>query len=102
MILKPGGKEYYTLVLTTNEDDVLTTDWEASFDAGETWTAASDLEGKSAWLVCGPDADDTNAIVITDIARTLVRLIDGPEDIRRDAPPVYIDIPFTVGQEGGG
>lgn len=91
MRLHPLGVEYYKLTIAT-DPATSTTDWEASFDSGETWTAATDVDGASAWLVAGHDAEspDPSAIVLPTSARPLVRLIDNPEVVVRRASSIII------------
>ena len=91
MRLHPKGVEYYRLGLTTDPATV-TTDWAASFDDGDTWTTAADVDGLSGWLVAGPDADTpgTAVVLTTGTTRPIVRHVDNPETIVRTAPTIVV------------
>lgn len=91
MRLDRHGREYYKPGVTT-DPAVDPTDWEASFDGGETWVAAIDDGGQAAWLVAGPDAAAGTAVaVITRSVTPKVRLLDNPEIVVRDAPGISLD-----------
>jgi hypothetical protein len=72
------GREYYKPGVTT-DPAVDPTDWEASFDGGETWVAAIDDGGQAA------------VAVITRSVTPKVRLLDNPEIVVRDAPGISLD-----------
>lgn len=91
MNLNPHGREYYEVGITT-DPTTAPTDWEASFDSGDTWVAAIDVGGHAAWLVEGAAAPAPAAgVVLTVGVQPLVRLTDNPEVIVRSAPRIYID-----------
>lgn len=93
MDLSRHGREDYTLEITT-DPVTAPTDWEASFDGGRTWhTAVEDDDGFSAWLVAGRQAPDTvgdPGVELGTDSEPVVRLIDDPEVIIRDAPFITI------------
>lgn len=83
------AREYYRVAVTT--DPVSTsTDWAATFDGGATWVDAVDVDGDSAWLVAGPDADPDDAVVITASMTPRLRMVDNPEIVVRRAPSIYL------------
>lgn len=98
MRLSRLAREYYELQITTTATDgdpIPADGWEASFDGGETFVAATvvthDTEDWSAWLLAGPDADEGTAVaVITSAVRPLVRATDSPEVIVRTAPRIVL------------
>lgn len=89
MQLHPLAREYYALTIATDDD---VTGWQASFDHGTTWHAGdtSEDDGRTRWLLAGPDADTGDAIVISASVVPLVRAIDNPEIIVRKAPRVTV------------
>lgn len=90
MDLSRFAREYYELTLTTDPVSA-PADWEASFDAGQTWVDATNVGGKSAWLVAGRAADDTGAVAVLRHSVTpLVRLTAAPEIVVRDAPDITV------------
>lgn len=110
MRLNRQGRETYAIQLTTTTtagDPIEPDAWEASFDHGENYVAASvltlaepwtDTDGVthepgdlSSWLLAGPDAEEGSAVaVIAASIRPLVRAIDSPEIIVRTAPQVTL------------
>lgn len=90
MDLSKHGKEYYELEIVT-DPATDPTDWEASFDAGATWTDAVDVEGRAAWLVAGSLVSSPgNAAVLSHTTQPLVRLIANQEDVVRPAPLIEV------------
>jgi hypothetical protein len=86
------GREYYKLKITTIPA-LAAGAWEASFDAGTTWPVASvisDVTGDySAWLVAGEDAEPGTAVaVISHDTYPIVRAVDTPEIVARNAPAI--------------
>ena len=91
MRLYRQGREFYTLVITTTPP--LGGGWEASFDAGATWTAGAAAGDGWRWLVRGPACPDDPAYPSTPIPRTLyplVRAVDHPELVVRGAPLIAL------------
>lgn len=98
MRLNPNAREYYELQITTTATDgnpIPASGWEASFDKGVTWYAATvithDAVAYSAWLLAGIDADPGTAVMVLPAnARIvpLVRAVDNPEIVVRQAPTV--------------
>lgn len=89
MNLHRNGREYYALTITTTPTTT-PTEWEASFDRGTTWIPAANVAGNSAWLLAGGSADPTDAVAVVSRRVTpLVRLIDAPEIVVRDAPIIH-------------
>lgn len=90
--LLPGGVEKYQLTITT-EPAVTAARWSLSLDRGDTWTDATDTDGLSTWLIANASADTPSApaIVLTPGTYTpLIRCIDDPEVIVRNAPTIVI------------
>jgi len=93
MQLHAMAREFYHLGIGT---EPAVTAWEASFDGGETWSPATvDQPGWGAddygWLVAGDEVDQGSAVaVITESIKPLVRAIDSPEIVVRDAPGIYL------------
>lgn len=110
MLLNRHARENYAIQIattTTEGDPIAAADWEASFDGGTTYMPANvltlaapwtDTDGVthepgdlSEWLVAGPDAEVGSAVaVITASTDPLVRAIDNPEIIVREAPQIYL------------
>lgn len=94
MNLKPEGKEYYTLTITTTP---AVTSWDASFDGGTTWATGAPVAGQTdtyQWLVAGanaPAGGTTPAAVLTRTVQPEVRATSTPETIVRDAPRIFLD-----------
>lgn len=94
MELSRHGREYYAIRVTT-DPAISAASWEASFDQGETWHAAtvqSDVTGDwSAWLIAGNEADPGDAVAVLASSRTpMIRAVDSPEILTRTAPGVRI------------
>ena len=92
MKLARHARKFYRLELTT-DPPVAASAWEASFDDGATWDQATVIDGTSAWLVAGPDADPGTAVaVLTESVTPLLRAIDSPEilDGEGEAPKIYL------------
>lgn len=98
MRLDRHARENYELQIATTASDgdpIAAGEWEASFDGGENFVAATvithDTEDWSAWLLAGPDAEvGTSVAVLSRSMRPLVRAVDNPEIIVRDAPRVVL------------
>lgn len=85
------AREYYTLVIDTTPE---ISTWEASFDNGLTWVAGEHVGLRTMrWLLAGADADPTNATVLTGKARPMIRVVDNPEVVVRNAPTIYYTAP---------
>lgn len=99
MQLNRHGREYYELQITTTTssgDPIPADGWEASFDNGVTWVAATvvthDTTDWSAWLVAGPNAEVGAAVaVITESLIPLVRTTDNPEIVVDYAPKILLE-----------
>lgn len=87
MKLNRHAREYYAITITTEPD---VDGWEASFDGGETWVEADTSGDGFRWLVAGPDADPGTAAVVSRDIAPLVRVIDTPEIVVRNAPPIEL------------
>ena len=91
MKLTRASREWYALEIATTP---AVTSWDASFDGGTTWLASTTVgaDGYFRWLVAGPDADPTGAVVLA-AGRTmpLLRATENPEVIIRNAE-VPIDV----------
>lgn len=90
MQLNRQAVEWYALEITT---DPTVTGWEASFDDGTTWLASTTVgtDGWFRWLVAGPDAPTPgSATVLAASLRPLVRAVENPEVVVRDAPRIYL------------
>jgi hypothetical protein len=98
MQLSRFGREYYELQIatTSNTGSPIPADgWEASFDRGVTWIAATvvthDAADWSAWLVAGVDAEEGSAVaVLSASVSPLVRAVDNPEIVVRSAPRISV------------
>jgi hypothetical protein len=104
MDLHRAGREFYTLELAvTTIDGAAIPDagpWEASFDDRETWvTGTQNGDGWWEWLVAGPlvdaEADPvpngvTLAATIAGTTQPQARLVDSPEILVVDGPPIYL------------
>lgn len=93
MNLSRLGREYFRITVAT---DPAVTGWEASFDGGVTWTSGTPITGVDGgfqWLVQGPDVDPTDATALTlsGSVAPLLRAVDNPEVLVRDAPRIWLD-----------
>lgn len=103
MELNRAARKYYTLELgLTDLAGAAVEDagpWEASFDGGVTWaTGAKDTgTGFWEWLVAGPLVDNEEhppegvalaAVLSAWTTQPIVRLVDNPEILAEDAPPI--------------
>lgn len=91
MRLHRQGREFYTLAITTNP--AVGAAWEASFDAGSTWTPGQPADEGWRWLVRGPACPDDPtypAALVTRSLYPLVRAVDHPELVIRNAPIITI------------
>ena len=90
MKLPSAGTEFYALEIDTTP---AVTSWEASFDAGTTWTASTAVgtDGFFRWLVAGPSAPAGSGTVLP-IGSTIprVRATSSPETIIRSAPRIDV------------
>lgn len=95
--LDAHGRENYRVIITTTPQ---LTNWEASFDGGDTWIAGTPdtrtppTANTWQWLLAGERADPTGAVaVITASFTPHVRAVDNPEVIarRKDVPPIEYD-----------
>lgn len=83
---KTGVERYQPGPSTTPAVDA--TLWEASFDDGATWVAATVISNAPTWLVAGPHATSPgSAVVLSDVAWVVpaLRFANAPELIVRDA-----------------
>ena len=90
MNLNRHAREFYTLGIVTQPP---ITTWEASFDAGRTWHPGEQVGQDTRWLLRGsaiPDDPDRPAVEVTLTVRPLVRGVDDPEVVVRDAPHVIV------------
>lgn len=81
MRLQRSSREWFVQDIVT---DPAVTTWEASFDEGETWVAATAVDTYDAWLVAGPDFDPIGQEIapyqtIANTCQPLLRAIDVPE-----------------------
>lgn len=91
MILHRQAREFYTLAIDTTPS--VNGGWEASFDNGQTWAAGQTADGAWRWLLAGPGApadDNVPDAVITRSTAPLVRAVDTPEFVVRQAPTVIL------------
>jgi hypothetical protein len=97
--LKPAGREYYTLEFTATDIGGLPIVdpgiYEVSFDGGLTWFAGEEDQsaGVWQWLVAGAIAEVGDAVTVLSGASWIVpeaRLVDNPEIVVRDMPPIYL------------
>ena len=89
MNLNRHAREFYTLGIVTQPP---ITTWEASFDAGRTWHPGEQVGQDTRWLLRGsaiPD-DPARPAVQGLTVRPLVRGVDDPEVVVRDAPHVIV------------
>lgn len=87
MYLKAAAREFYSLAIVT---EPAVAAWEASFDGGTTFVAGEVDGANTRWLLAGPDADPGTATVLTVTVYPLLRAVDNPEIVVRDAPRVYV------------
>lgn len=94
MKLTSLGRETYAVAigtLTSSGDPIAADAWEASFDGGTNWHAATADGEYSTWLVAGEDADPGTAVaVLTSTVIPIARAIDEPEILIDDAMPVIV------------
>lgn len=98
MNLNRDAKEQYRLqisTVTTAGVPITLASWEASFDRGATFVAATivtwDSQSWAGWLIAGPDANPSGAVAVIPRSLTpIVRVTDSPEIVARNAPPVYL------------
>jgi hypothetical protein len=96
--LNRSGREYYSLAITTTASSgspIPASGWEASFDGGTTWFAATVITENSvdysAWLVAGDRAAVGTAVaVLSTTTSPLVRATDNPEIVVRSAPIIAV------------
>lgn len=89
MNLNRRAREFYALEITTVPP--VAGPWEASFDRGATWEVATDVDGVPSWLVAGPDAAPGEAVhVVTTAVTPLVRAVENPEVVVRNAPRIQL------------
>ena len=90
MNLNRHAREFYTLGIVTQPP---ITTWEASFDAGRTWPPGEQVGQDTRWPLRGPATPDAPARPAVEVAltvRPLVRGVDDPEVVVRDAPHVIV------------
>ena len=90
MNLSRYAREFYTLGIVTQPP---ITTWEASFDAGRTWHPGEQVGQDTRWLLRGsaiPDDPARPAVEVALTVRPLVRGVDDPEVVVRDAPHVIV------------
>ena len=90
MNLNRHAREFYTLGIVTQPP--ITTS-EASFDAGRTWHPGEQVGQDTRWLLRGsaiPDDPARPAVEVALTVRPLVRGVDDPEVVVRDAPHVIV------------
>ena len=90
MNLNRHAREFYTLGIVTQPP---ITTWEASFDAGRTWHPGEQVGQDTRWLLRGsaiPDDPARPAVEVALTVRPLVRGVDDPEVVVRDAPHVTV------------
>ena len=90
MNLNRHAREFYTLGIVTQPP---ITTWEASFDAGRTWHPGEQVGQDTRWLLRGsaiPDDPACPAVEVALTVRPLVRGVDDPEVVVRDAPHVIV------------
>ena len=90
MNLNRPAREFYTLGIVTQPP---ITTWEASFDAGRTWHPGEQVGQDTRWLLRGsaiPDDPARPAVEVALTVRPLVRGVDDPEVVVRDAPHVIV------------
>ena len=90
MNLNRHAREFYTLSIVTQPP---ITTWEASFDAGRTWHPGEQVGQDTRWLLRGsaiPDDPARPAVEVALTVRPLVRGVDDPEVVVRDAPHVIV------------
>ncbi len=90
MNLNRHAREFYTLGIVTQPP---ITTWEASFDAGRTWHPGEQVGQDTRWLLRGsaiPDDPARPAVEVALTVRPLVRGVDDPEVVVRDAPHVIV------------
>ena len=90
MNLNRHAREFYTLGIVTQPP---ITTWEASFDAGRTWHPGEQVGQDTRWLLRGsaiPDDPARPAVEAALTVRPLVRGVDDPEVVVRDAPHVIV------------
>ena len=90
MNLNRHAREFYTLGIVTQPP---ITTWEASFDAGRTWHPGEQVGQGTRWLLRGsaiPDDPARPAVEVALTVRPLVRGVDDPEVVVRDAPHVIV------------
>ena len=90
MNLNRHAREFYTLGIVTQPP---ITTWEASFDAGRTWHPGEQVGQDTRWLLRGsaiPDDPARPAVEVALTVRPLVRWVDDPEVVVRDAPHVIV------------
>ena len=90
MNLNRHAREFYTLGIVTQPP---ITTWEASFDAGRTWHPGEQVGQDTRWLLRGsaiPDDPARPAVEVALTVRSLVRGVDDPEVVVRDAPHVIV------------
>ena len=90
MNLNRHAREFYTLGIVTQPP---ITTWEASFDAGRTWHPGEQVGQDTRWLLRGsaiPDDPARPAVEVPLTVRPLVRGVDDPEVVVRDAPHVIV------------
>lgn len=87
MNLNKLAREFYAPTIIT-EPPVAA--WSASFDDGATWVEGELVSDQHRWLVAGPAADPGTATVVPATVTPLLRAVDNPEIIVRDAPRIYV------------
>ena len=93
MDLHSAAREFYDLGITT--DPAVSGGWELSVDAGATWVAGEAVTGGARWLVRGPSftpdvGDVTVSTLVSASVQPLVRVVDTPETVVRDAPLIRL------------
>ena len=92
MKLQTKGRQFYDPGLVPVQN-IAASDWEASFDGGETWFAPTDYPNEQPrWLVAGPDADPGTAVVVitADTVRPQLRVDNPPELLVVDGPYIWL------------
>lgn len=97
MQMNRHGREYWLLTIDVEVDgehaEIPATSWAASFDDGATWKEATDIDGRSGWLVAGPEAKDNPAgTIVLEVGayRPLGKHVDNPEIVVPSLPELRI------------
>jgi hypothetical protein len=95
MELHPRARKFYAVNITVTP--VVSGNWQASFDNGETWVDGSpdpDVPTIWRWLMAGPLAETiANTTVLSSSVDPLLRIVDSSEVEVVDGPPIYLTIP---------